>query len=79
MFKRVLGWQLTFSYLIKEGVGETDHPSEGKFRVVTGSSSLLEWKTKTPIRKAEGLCSEACGIRRIGLEGVLCLLGRFGL
>jgi hypothetical protein len=30
-------------------------------------------------RKAEGLCSEAGGIRRIGHEGVLCLLGRVGL
>jgi hypothetical protein len=31
------------------------------------------------IRKAEGLCTEAGGIRRTGLEGALCLLGRFGL
>jgi hypothetical protein len=31
------------------------------------------------VGKAEGLCSEAGGIRRIGHEGVLCLLGRVDL
>ncbi len=36
-------------------------------------------REKWPIRKAEGLCSEVGGISQIGLEGALCLLGRFGL
>jgi hypothetical protein len=31
------------------------------------------------VRKAEGLWSEAVGIRRIFHEGVLCLLGRVDL
>jgi hypothetical protein len=31
------------------------------------------------VGKAEGLCSEAGGISRIGHEGVLCLLGRVDL
>jgi hypothetical protein len=31
------------------------------------------------VGKAEGLCSEAGGIRRIVQEGVLCLLGRVDL
>jgi hypothetical protein len=43
-------------------------------RLVSLLVAALLW-----VRKAEGLCSEAGGIRRIGHEGVLCLLGRVDL